>query len=97
MKWLLIDSSATSTSTPRVLPSANSIPEMNHNEIEAYGSANSARMQDFVVVLLRDADDHERIAAQIRHREENRRERRGRRHRSSLAGNQPTRSHVLRS
>ena len=38
---------------------ANSLPEMNHNELEALVSANR---QDFVAVLLRDAEDHERVA-----------------------------------
>jgi glucose/mannose-6-phosphate isomerase len=38
---------------------ANSLPEMNHNELEALASANR---EDFVVVLLRDAEDHERVA-----------------------------------
>jgi glucose/mannose-6-phosphate isomerase len=41
---------------------AASLPEMNHNELEAYGSANAASRKDFVVVMLRDAGDHERIA-----------------------------------
>lgn len=38
---------------------ANSLPEMNHNELEALASANR---EDFVAVLLRDAEDHERVA-----------------------------------
>jgi len=38
---------------------ANSIPEMNHNELEALASANG---EDFVAVMLRDIDDHERVA-----------------------------------
>ena len=38
---------------------ANSLPEMNHNELEALVSANR---EDFVAVLLRDSEDHERVA-----------------------------------
>lgn len=38
---------------------ANSLPEMNHNELEALASADR---EDFVAVLLRDAEDHERVA-----------------------------------
>ena len=41
---------------------SNSFPEMNHNELEAYGSANATIRENFVVVLLRDVDDHERVA-----------------------------------
>ena len=44
---------------------AHSIPEMNHNELEVYGSTNSARLKDFIVVFLRDADDHERVAGRF--------------------------------
>lgn len=44
---------------------ANSVPEMNHNELQAYGSSNAASLHDFVVVLLRDADDHERVALRL--------------------------------
>jgi glucose/mannose-6-phosphate isomerase len=41
---------------------AHSLPEMSHNELEAYGSANAASRKGFVVVMLRDAGDNERIA-----------------------------------
>jgi glucose/mannose-6-phosphate isomerase len=41
---------------------AHSVPEMNHNELEAYGSTSEAIRKGFVVVILRDADDHERVA-----------------------------------
>jgi glucose/mannose-6-phosphate isomerase len=41
---------------------AHSLPEMNHNELEAFGSANATIRENFVVVLLRDVDDHERVA-----------------------------------
>ena len=44
---------------------AHSVPEMNHNELEAYGSTNAAKREGFVVVLLRDADDHERVALRL--------------------------------
>jgi glucose/mannose-6-phosphate isomerase len=44
---------------------ANSVPEMNHNELEAYGSTSEAIRKGFVVVILRDADDHERVALRL--------------------------------
>ncbi|MGH2699536.1 MAG: bifunctional phosphoglucose/phosphomannose isomerase [Actinomycetota bacterium] len=43
---------------------AHSFPEMNHNEIEPYGWPHVPREQ-FVVVLLRDGDDHERVAQRL--------------------------------
>ena len=69
MKSLLIDSSATSTSTPRVLPSAHSIPEMNHNELEVFGSTNAASMEGFVVVLAARCRRSRTRRTSIRHRE----------------------------
>jgi glucose/mannose-6-phosphate isomerase len=41
---------------------ANAVPEMNHNELEAYGPTSEAIRKGFVVVIMRDADDHERVA-----------------------------------
>ena len=41
---------------------AHFVPEMNHNELEAYGSTSEAIRKGFVVVILRDADEHERVA-----------------------------------
>ena len=41
---------------------SHSFPEMNHNELEAYGSANAMIKENFVVVMLRDVDDHERVS-----------------------------------
>lgn len=43
---------------------ANAIPEMNHNELEAYGSKGAAS-NDFITVLLRDVDDHERVGLRL--------------------------------
>jgi len=40
-------------------------PEMNHNELEAYGAQNSPAGEQFVVVLLRDSGDHERVALRL--------------------------------
>ena len=45
---------------------ANAIPEMNHNELEAYGSKSSpAASNDFITLLLRDVDDHERVGLRL--------------------------------
>jgi glucose/mannose-6-phosphate isomerase len=44
---------------------AHSVPEMNHNELEAYGSTSEAIRQGFLVVMLRDSDDHERVAVRL--------------------------------
>lgn len=41
---------------------AHSIPEMTHNELESFGSLYELTKEHFVVVLLRDSDEHERVA-----------------------------------
>jgi glucose/mannose-6-phosphate isomerase len=44
---------------------AHSVPEMNHNELEAYGALNEAIGNGLLVVILRDSDDHERVALRL--------------------------------
>lgn len=44
---------------------AHTFPEMNHNELEAYGALNTSPGERFVVVLLRDSGDHERVALRL--------------------------------
>ena len=44
---------------------AHFVPEMNHNELETYGSTNEAIGIGFLVVMLRDSDDHERVALRL--------------------------------
>jgi glucose/mannose-6-phosphate isomerase len=44
---------------------AHFLPEMNHNELEPYGSTHPPAREQFVVVLLRDGDEGERVALRL--------------------------------